>query len=198
MRGGQPDRWILVAGAALLGVALVALALAIAGPGEDGVRLGLRVTAGEAYLIFLAVFAARPLNAVRPSPASRWLLRNRRALGVAVAAAQGVHLFLVVELATAYPSSFAAGLAPTTAIVGGAGFVLLGLMTATSFDRPAAAIGRRAWRALHVTGIWTLFAIFGATYAGLAARDTGYALLVAPLFAIALLRATLRVRRWLR
>jgi DMSO/TMAO reductase YedYZ heme-binding membrane subunit len=184
------DGWILVAWAALLGVALAAIAFAIAGPGEAGLRLGLRLSARESFAIFLAVFAASPLHAARPSRETKWLLRNRRALGVALATSQAIHLILIVALAAAYPRSFAAGLATTTAVVGGVGFVLLALMTATSFDRPAAALGRRAWRVLHTTGVWTLFVIFAASYAALA-----YWILVAPLLAIAALRIWLRLIR---
>ncbi len=182
----------------LLGAAAAALALVIAGPGEDGLRLGLRLTAAVVYVAFLAVFAATPLLAVWPSAPTRWLRRHRRAHGVAVAAAAAVHAALIVALALAAPTSFTARLAASTAIGGGLGFALLAAMAATSWPRPAAALGRAAWRAVHTTGVWWLAVIFASSYAGRATQHPAYATALAPVLAIAVLRAGLALARLTR
>ena len=195
MRSGPVERWPLVAWAALASVALGAGALAVAGTGEPGLRLAIRLSARESYALFVLLFAAAPLNAVWRARGTKWLLRNRRYLGVSMAVSHAGHLAFVIALARAHPLSFTRSVAPTTLIGGSIGYVLLALMTATSFDRTAALLGRRAWRALHTTGMWTLFAIFAFTYAGRAVVGPAAALPAVPLLALVGLRIFVACRR---
>ena len=59
-------------------------------------------------------------------------------------------------------------------------YLFLALMVATSFDATAAALGRRSWRALHRTGLYYLWFVFGFTFGGTAATgdavSAGFAL----------------------
>jgi hypothetical protein len=47
---------------------------------------------------------------------------------------------------------------------GGLAFALAAAMAATSFDRTASLIGRRAWRILHGVGLWYLATLFSLAY----------------------------------
>jgi DMSO/TMAO reductase YedYZ heme-binding membrane subunit len=48
-------------------------------------------------------------------------------------------------------------------IVGGLAYLLIYLMLITSFDAPARAIGAKAWRRLHKTGLYVVGFVFVAT-----------------------------------
>jgi sulfoxide reductase heme-binding subunit YedZ len=173
---------------------MVAVVLLRWGAGEDGLRAGIRATAGSSFALLMVVFVASPLNALFTSSATKWLLANRRYLGVSFAVSQLAHAILIGALASTHPSSFWRRLAMTTLVGGGLGYVLTALMTVTSFDRPAAWLGRRRWRLLHTAGVYYLWAIFFFSYVGRAASPR-YAALVVVLAASLALRVAAAVRR---
>jgi DMSO/TMAO reductase YedYZ heme-binding membrane subunit len=78
---------------------------------------------------------------------------------------QAAHAAFIVALWMGHPVSFFSGLQLSTVIGGLVGYLLLLLMTATSFDRTAALIGRRAWKALHTSGMYYVWVVFAFTYA---------------------------------
>lgn len=178
----------VVAAAAVAVAALTAVVLAVHGVGEAGVRAGLRWTARASFVLFVPTFAASALVALRPSPSSKWLLRNRRYLGLGLAVSHGVHTVFIALYAArhGYPIGSQA-----VALVG---LALLAAMAATSTDRARRRLGRRAWRALHRAGMYLLAIIFATTYAGIALERPWFA----P-FVIALAFAWgLRVAAWVR
>ena len=122
---------------------------------EDSLGLVLRVTGRIALLIYLLIFVARPLRQLVVSPASAWLLKNRRYLGISFATVMSVHLVLLIML-NGIP----------LAIPGIAAYALMYLMLITSFDGPAAALGPRRWRLLHKTGLYVIGAILVVVTAG--------------------------------
>lgn len=181
----------LISAVLALGTALV---LAVYGTGESGLRTGIRVTARTSYALFLAAFVASSAAAVFPSRLSKWLLRSRRALGVSFAVSMGMHGALILALAMAHRASFFAGVNATSLIGGGAGYVLIALMTATSFDRSAKWLGRRRWKALHTTGMYYLWIVFMFSYLG-RAHSPAYAVLVGLLLLALGLRVAAALRR---
>ena len=134
-------------------------------PGPEEVRATIRATAFTSSIPFLLVFAASPLHRLRPSNLTRWLVRNRRYLGLSVAASHASHLAGIVSLLVLYPPATPVNRA--TLVFGGAGFVLLGLMAATSNDASQRALGR-AWGVLHKVGLYVLWLDFIFTYMGMA------------------------------
>jgi DMSO/TMAO reductase YedYZ heme-binding membrane subunit len=190
--------WPLVGWAALVVAALVGATLAMRGAGEVGLRAGIRATAGSSFALLLVVFSTSSANALFASRATKWLLANRRYLGVSFAVSQLGHLALIAVLATSSPGSFRARLATTTLYGGGLGYVITLLMVATSFDRTAAWVGRRAWRVLHTVGIYFLWLIFLASYAGRAASSPQYAVYTALLVLGLGLRLAAAIRRRVR
>lgn len=142
--------------ATLLSVGL----LAVTGVTDDNLRLVLSLTARVAFMIFLLVFIARPLRQLVRTDLTKRLLKERRSFGIAFAAVFTVHLGLIV-----YRFSTVPGLEYplTSAIVGGTAYALTYAMLVTSFDGPARAIGPRAWRSLHKTGLYYIGAIFLVT-----------------------------------
>ena len=71
---------------------------------------------------------------------------------------------------------------------------MLAAMTATSFDRTAAWLGRRAWRVLHLVGSFYLWGAFVQAFFRRALHAPGYGL---PL-ALAVAAMLLRVVAWYR
>jgi methionine sulfoxide reductase heme-binding subunit len=155
--------WLPVAyGVAVLGMS--AAILSTPGAGVTELRAVIRLTAFTSAVPFLLVFTASGWHRRRPSAVSRWLLANRRYLGLSVAASHFWHLLAIIGFASASPE-FRANLQPLTLVFGGAGFVLLGLMAATSTNAAQRALGR-AWGWLHTTGVWVLWLDFVFTYVG--------------------------------
>jgi len=189
------EGWPLVGLAALLLGGLVLAILLATGGDEAGIRLAIRTTARSSLLLFSAASAASALRRLWQVPATAWLLRNRRYLGVSFGVSHALHALGIALLAARFPAGFAPD--PVTLVFGGLGYAFLAALVATSFDRSAAWLGRRRWRLLHATGVWVLSLVFAGNY--------GPAALVSPLyFALATvalgapalrLHAALRARR---
>ena len=112
-----------------------------------------------AVVLFSLAFAASALN--RLWPRTRWLLRNRRYVGVSFAVSHGFHLAAIVTLAVVEtPARFFTETGTAALVAGGLAYVLIAVMVATSFDRTAAWLGRRRWKVLHRTGMFALGGFF--------------------------------------
>jgi DMSO/TMAO reductase YedYZ heme-binding membrane subunit len=187
-RGLSGPRLVVAAAAGVL--ALVGAILATPHPGESELRVTLRVTALVSATFFLAAFTASAWQRLRPTPTTRWLLQNRRYLGLSFAASHLAHGLTILALARRLPGGWAAFPAPTLA-GGGAGYAFIAAMAATSNDRAVAALGRW-WHRLHTTGVYVLWFIFTFTYAGAAAVSPYHALLTTAFVAALGLRLAAR------
>lgn len=180
-------------------VALIAIG-AIFGvrSGEAALRASIRLTARFAVLVFAVTFATSSLHTLARASWSKALLAGRRQLGLAFAVIQFIHLGFVVALAALFTASFRASVASSSLIGGSLGYLWLAAMTATSFDGPARAIGRRGFRVLHTSGMYLLWGIFLASFAGRAARSPLYAVITAMLLASLCVRVVARFAAWRR
>ncbi len=148
---------------ALLG--MVAAVLLGFGTGEAGVRTVVRATARTSLALFLLAFSASSLRRLRPVPATAWLLRNRRYVGVSFAVSHLYHLAAVLVVARRWPHPFTEQSGTLgTLLGGGLGYVFIAGMAATSFDRSAAWLGARRWRLLHTVGSYYVWLIFALAY----------------------------------
>jgi DMSO/TMAO reductase YedYZ heme-binding membrane subunit len=129
---------------------------------EASVRIWVRATARASVALFLLAFIARPLRQFVRGAATRWLLANRRYLGVAGAYAQLLHGIALVWLFTSF-ASYEPDLVGL--IGGGLGFALYFAMALTSSDSARAALGAR-WNTLHTAGAWWIWFVFAQTNAG--------------------------------
>lgn len=130
------------------------------GVSDDNLRFLLTLTARIAFMIFLVVFVARPIAQLVPRPSTRWLLAERRSIGIAFAAVHSVHLGLIAVRFSVVPG-LEYGIVEV--LFGGTAYLLMYLMLVTSFNGPARAIGRTAWRRLHKTGLYFIGFIFVVT-----------------------------------
>jgi hypothetical protein len=169
---GSLSGWPIVGWAALGMAGLTVAILTAAGTGEQGMRSLLRASALTSLLLFCAAFAASSAQRLWRAPWSRWLLRNRRYLGVSFAVSHTVHLVAILSLARILGDQFK--IDTVTLVAGSLAYVILFAMTATSFDRSAAWLGRRAWVILHRTGMYFLWFVFFATYLPSAMKSAFY------------------------
>jgi DMSO/TMAO reductase YedYZ heme-binding membrane subunit len=170
---------------------LIGLSVWIAGMRQfeaDGVRMVIRFTARTSLLLFCLAFSAAALARLRPNAWTRWQRRNRRYLGVSFAASHGLHALAIIAFARIDPAGFATATSAASFVFGGIGYAFIVAMTATSFDRSAAAIGPRAFRALHRTGGYYLLLQFTVSFGKRIPGMPLYALFLIPLAMVFALR----------
>ncbi len=153
---------VLITWLGALAVTLIAsgLYLGFAGVHEESVLVLLRATARAAFLVLLVVFIARPLRQLLRTPFTLALLKNRARLGLAFAGIHTGHLMLLIHSARTTPD-FQLSVAGN--VLGAFVYLLMFAMVVTTFRAPARAIGPRAWRVLHKTGLYVLTAVFAQT-----------------------------------
>jgi len=101
---------------------------------------------------------------------------------------------VIVLLARLEPEAFHAHTRITNPMPPTIGYGVLLEMTVTSFDRPAAWLGRRGWKVLHTVGSIYLWGTFLVAFLGRALRMPGYWLAVA----VAIAAMGVRVVAWWR
>ena len=188
MRQTWFDGWRLFA---LLTLVLIALCIGIAGMRQfevEGVRMVIRFTARTSLLFFCLAFSAAALARLWPNAFTRWQRRNRRYLGVTFAASHALHAVAIVAFANMDPPGFAAATSLASYLFGGIGYAFIIAMTATSFDVTAAALGPRAWRALHLVGGYYLLLQFTVSFGKRVPDMPLYSLFLIPLAAVFALR----------
>lgn len=190
----MPRGWPIVGFVAIAIAAMIAAIVAVAGTGDDGIRMVIRATARSSVVLFTAAFVASSLRRAWPGAASRWLLANRRYVGVSFAVSHLAHLLALLALAHWSAGAMVAAASPAVAILGGVAYLFIAAMVATSFDTTAAWLGRRRWSALHTAGMYWLWAIFFVTFAPHAVKAPLYVPFALGLLAALALRLRYRPR----
>lgn len=188
----EDERLLFVLIAALL--AMSAIIVAVAGTGIDGTRMLIRATARSSLLIFLAAFTASSLVRLWPAPTTRWMIRNRRWLGLGFAFSHLIHLIAILWLFGMYGGQTPAP-SMRTIVGGGIAYVFILLLAATSWNGAVRALGARNWQRLHRTGVWYIWLIFMVSYGGRAATNPLYLPPALLLIGAALLRVFASRRR---
>lgn len=115
-------------------------------------------------LLYLA-FAASSIRALFPGPWSRWMLRNRKYLGLSFAAAMAWQAFFILWLVTIHTDYYVKEVyVLRDAIEGVTGYLFLIAMTVTSFPWGRKHLNPRQWRLLHLSGIYFLWAYAFSVY----------------------------------
>ena len=148
----------------------------------------IRFTARSSLLLFCLAFSAAALARLRPNAWTRWQRRNRRYLGLSFAVSHAIHAVAIVVFARMDPAGFAEATSPASYIFGGIGYAVIIAMSTTSFDRTAALIGPRAWRALHLIGGYYLWFQFMVSFGKRVPAMPLYAGFLVPLLVVMALR----------
>lgn len=181
---------VFLAAAAAVAVA-VAIYLGIAGTSDETIAASIRHSGQLAFVLYVLVLIARPLQQLIPGPRVDSLRRNRRFVGVAFAGIMATHLLLIIFRVKQAPDL---EFPLQTLIVGGGAYTMIGLMFITSFEQPRNALGPRPWKWLHRTGLLWIGFVFAAPTSLEDLGDPGYLKFGIPV-AIAIL---IRTTAWLR
>jgi hypothetical protein len=115
-------------------------------------------------LLYVA-FAASSLQVVIPGSFSRWLLRNRKYIGLAFAAAMAWQLFFILWLTGIHTDYYVNNVYVLSDVVEGVmGYLLLIGMVLTSFKFGRSRLKPRQWKLLHKSGIYWLWAYAWSVY----------------------------------
>jgi DMSO/TMAO reductase YedYZ heme-binding membrane subunit len=182
---------LLLATLAVSGMCIGLILSLPAGPVAAGAVI--RWTARTSLVFFTLAYVARPLVALRPSPAAKWLLAERKWLGLSFAMSHAWHFAGIAWLASPDVGAFIRAQKPTTAVAA-AVFVLLAAMAVTSFESVKRAMPKKLWKRLHWTGMQLAWVAFATTYAGAIGAHPLYVLPAATVLAI----AGVRVAAWAR
>jgi hypothetical protein len=107
--------------------------------------------------LYLA-FAASSIQVLFPGSLSRWLLRNRKIIGLAFAAAMAWQLFFIVWLVTVHSDYYIQEVYVLRDVFEGIlGYFFLISMTLTSFRIGRQRLTARQWKYLHKIGIYSLW-----------------------------------------
>ena len=108
-------------------------------------------------LLYLA-FAASSLQQLFPAAFTRWLLRNRKIMGLSFAAAMAWQLFFILWLVTVYSDYYMEGVYVLRDVIEGVvGYSFLIAMTLTSFKFGRKHLQPKSWRLLHKSGIYAIW-----------------------------------------
>jgi methionine sulfoxide reductase heme-binding subunit len=160
--------WNLVAISTLILTILIGSIAIVHGIDESSLRLMIRSTARTSVLLFLATFVATAVRKIYPGKISNWLLANRRYLGLSFAISHFTHALAIIGLAMVASNSI------RTDHGGILGYIFIGLMMLTSFDRPAQFLGHRSWKILHGTGSYYLWIAFLVAFSKRIAGNPGF------------------------
>jgi len=110
--------------------------------------------------LFLVAFTASSLASLWPSAGTRWLLANRRYIGLAFALGMAWHFSFVAYTIWSFGNPLNAKATARDVL----GFVFLALLTLTSFRWAARRLSRANWRRLHKTGVYVIWLVATAIY----------------------------------
>jgi hypothetical protein len=186
--------WRLTGLLSLLLLAMAAGVLALH-PDVEGLRMVIRATARTSLVLFALAFTAAALAVLVPGEATRWQRRNRRHLGVSFAVSHAIHLAALVALARTDPGLFWTLTSPANIVLGGAAYLFIAAMAATSFDRTAAWLGARRWRLLHLLGGWYVWLSFAVGIGKRLPQGPVYWAMMALVIAVGVVRLVAMSRR---
>ena len=154
--------WLITAPISL--AMLVAMAVRDLSSGE-GVSAMIQLSVRCAVPWLYIAFAASSIQALFPGPFGRWLLRNRKFVGLGFAAAMAWQGLFIVWLVLGHTDFYVTEVyVLRDAIEGLGGYLFLLAMTLTSFPRGRKLLRPRAWRRLHLGGIYFLWAYAFSVY----------------------------------
>ena len=168
LRHSSLNGWPLFYLVAALTFAAIALGLVITGVSSPEATVSLiRLSVQLASPWIFLAFVARPLVQLYPGSFSKWLLRNRRYLGLSFAAGFAWQAVFIAVLLALHPDYYWQVLHNTADFVlRMLSYLLLLALTITSFYPVRRAMRPNSWRVLHLVGTWYFWAAIWVSYAG--------------------------------
>jgi len=125
------------------------------------IQLSVRCSVPWLYL----AFAASALQLLFPGAFTRWLMRNRRIVGLCFAGGMAWQLVFILWMVTGFWKYYVDDVYLfSDIIVQIPGYLFLIAMTLTSFMPVRRRLSSKQWRTLHMTGIYFLWGTVWSTY----------------------------------
>ncbi len=154
--------WLITAPISLAMLMAMAVSDLTSGEGVSAmIQLSVRCAVPWLYL----AFAASSIQTLFPRSFSRWLLRNRKFLGLCFAAAMAWQGLFILWLVLGHTDYYVKEVYVLRDLIEGlGGYLFLLAMTATSFPKGRKLLKPKAWRRLHLGGIYFLWAYAFSVY----------------------------------
>jgi len=131
----------------------------------ENVSSMIQFTVRCAVPLVYVVFAASALQVLFPSPFGRWLLLNRKYVGLSFAVAMGWQLLFILWLVGIHTEHYVEQVyLLSDAIEGVAGYTFLLAMVLTSFKFGRSRLSGKQWKLLHRTAIYYIWAYAWSVY----------------------------------
>ncbi len=171
------------------------LMLVIGGFDEESIKLVKRFTMRACMLLFVITFATSSLKYFFKSDFTKWLMRNRRYLGIAFAMAFFMHFTAIMLRGVMFPEDFGNKLSFSSTISALPLIATVFLLTVTSSNRVIRRMHPKLWKYLHLVGCYYIYArLFGA-YWNISRREEAFYLVVVLMVCVIALRVAKFVHR---
>ena len=123
-----------------------------------GVSSMIQLSVRHAVPLLFVAFATSSVQVLFPGAFSRWLLRNRKFIGLSFAAAMGWQLTFILWLVTVHSEYYVSEVYVLSDVVEGvSSYALLIAMVLTSFKFGRSRLTPKQWKLLHTIGIYWLW-----------------------------------------
>jgi sulfoxide reductase heme-binding subunit YedZ len=147
---------------------LIAMTLGLFGAdltSGEGISVMIQLSVRCAVPLLFLAFSASALHTLFPHPLTRWLLKNRKIIGLCFAAAMAWQLLFILWMVLIYRDYYVNEVyVLRDAIEGVLGYLFLTAMTLTSFKFARKHLKARNWKRLHTSGIYVLWAYAFSVY----------------------------------
>jgi len=131
---------------------------------KETISVLIRSTAKFSFVLFIMAFSASSYYYFFKNFFTRWILANRRYLGVAFAVSHYLHLFTLLLMTFYISFNVFEDRGLFTTIGGAIGYAFITIMTITSFDRTKNLLNPKNWKLVHTIGGYYLWIIFAKSY----------------------------------
>lgn len=177
------SQWRITGLVAIVLALMSAISFGTMGFSEDAIRAMIRGTARSSVTLFVLAFTASSLYSLFKTQWAKYLLQNRRYIGVSFVLSHFVHLLFLIMLIVNYPEDPLAKLHTIEIVLASLTYVFILLMLITSFEAPRRWVSDKSWRMLHTTGMYLIWLIFLDTFGFGALNNSMYIPLVILLIA---------------
>jgi methionine sulfoxide reductase heme-binding subunit len=179
--------WNIVRGVLFATVASGALFFKVFGFNATTLFIAVRLTARMSGLLFSMAFTASSFHLLAHNSFSKWMLKNRRYIGVSFASVHLIHLGLIVSLQLIFKAVIPS-IQLFNTVIGIVAYVFVIAMLFTSFPRFSGKLSKKQWKLLHTVGGYWIWMVFMYTYMQRAKNDYLYLALTLFFAAVFLIR----------
>lgn len=135
----------------------------VEGWNETTLLIILRISARVAVVLFILAFVASTLIKLENTSFTRWLIRNRKYIGISFVLVHTIHLGFIFARHLLYEPTLLTS-EPVSRVGGFIAYLFILLMAVTSFDVVSKKIRAPYWQVLHTTASYYIWLVFFLAY----------------------------------